>query len=94
MRDINDVVAKIYRLARYKPGRQKHNELDRYLYEKIYAEVYGLLVDQLLSVANALAPEGEDEVQITNWLQTKLASIAEQLPKPTEHKLRPKERSE
>jgi hypothetical protein len=90
MRDINDVVAKIYQLARYDPrykvgGRyRKPSELDRYLYEKIYAEVYGLLVDQLLSVANALAPEGEDEVRITGWLQTKLASIAEQLPKPKE----------
>jgi hypothetical protein len=92
MRDINDTVAKLYTLARcdprYKAGgrHRKPSEHDPHLYEKIYAEVHGLLVDQLLSVANALAPEGDDEVRITNWLQTKLASIAEQLPKPTEHK--------
>lgn len=100
MRDINDTVEAIYTMARFDPryaagGRyRKPTSHDPQLYEKIYAEVRALLVDQLMSVANALAPEAEDEVRIVNWLQSRLAGLAEQLPKTTERSESAKESTE
>jgi hypothetical protein len=85
MRNIDDTVASIAIIAAYDPRSGKYRTQaahDPKLREKIYAEVHGLLVDQMMTVANAISPENDEETRLANWLQSKLIGIAKQYKEP------------
>lgn len=87
MIDIQDTVQTIYRLALYDPRVDKYRKPAAHhpqLVQQIYAKVHEYAIDQLMSVANAIGPETEEERAVVAWLQQKLVAIAQQLPTPKE----------
>lgn len=52
--------------------------------QSVHAAVRSYQLDQLMSIANAIAPTKPEEVQIVAWLQTEIVKIAKQLPETAE----------
>ena len=52
-------------------------ELYRYIYEVLYTHT----VDVFMSIAGAINPSTDAELELTQWLSHKLTNLAAQLPK-------------
>jgi hypothetical protein len=50
-------------------------------YKDTYAILYTHAVDTLMSIASAIGPSADEELELVQWLSHKLTNLAAQLPK-------------
>ena len=94
MQDIRDVATNLDKYARWNPkggvdGKGDFRpdvEVVDGLKKHIFDQVRQLLVDQVMSICNAISPSTPDEKKCVDWLRGELTKIAQQIPETMEKK--------